>query len=224
MAGVIPAINGERAAEQIKKSKSVSAQQCGRRALGSRFARIDRRDYRMKQMAMGLDRFPVVYPLGCRRGPKLGKSARKKASLARWWFTAAYDAVRAIPMARSSIQGQGSKLLNEEVLMTEGNRQAWPRPLSGTSSGRLADAAQDGQKIPVADLHNLYDLTQVAGLIKQQTRPIGLPVRRCSTASNTRSTGSIPVRGTRCHHQDSDAGGSAGNSAFVCVRRSHDAA
>jgi hypothetical protein len=131
-------------------------------------------DYRMKRMAMGLEKVTGLTTHLDTIAELNDGSPSTRTPLARWWFTASYDAVVSDPDQNVfRFVGQGMKLLNEEVFVDrEGNRTG-----SGRSSANWDKFSQGFSKLlpkleekftVFADLHNLYDLTMVAGLIRQQ--------------------------------------------------------
>jgi hypothetical protein len=175
----MPTITGEKSqAEQIRadieERLGMQVVTTGGVPEGSRFARaIVDADYRMKRMAMGIDRVVGLYT-HLDAVADLTASGSRKTNLARWWFTPAYDGVECdSDESVFRLLGQGMKLLNEEVLVDDtGNRTGTGR--SGTHWDRFSQAftrmlPQLEQKHTVfADLHNLYDLTMIAGIVKKQ--------------------------------------------------------
>ena len=174
-----PAASNRREAEAVSANV---AQTLGLQAIwtagvppGSRFARamIDA-DYSMKRMAIGVEKV-IGLTTHLDGLVKLAQNQElSSAALARWWFTPAYDAV--LTDSNNTVfrfQGQGVRLLNEAVLVdAQGNR----RGTGQTSLQGDLFASSFTSKFPVlerrypvfADLHNLFDLMMVAGLIQQQ--------------------------------------------------------
>jgi hypothetical protein len=141
---------------------------------GSRFARaIVDADYRMKRMAMGLDRVAGLFT-HADAVANLTVQGSTKTNLARWWFTPAYDGIECdADETTFRLVGQGMKLLNEEVLIDEagartgtGKSNPWWDRFSQSFTRMLPQLEK--QYSVFADLHNLYDLTMVAGIVKKQ--------------------------------------------------------
>ena len=141
---------------------------------GSRFARaIVDADYRMKRIAMGIDRVPGLYT-HLDAVSDIITTGVKKTNLARWWFTPNYEGVECdADHTTFRLLGQAMKLLNEEELVDEsGNRTGTGH--SGAKWDRFSQAFT--QMLPqleknhtaFADLHNLYDLSMIAGVVKKE--------------------------------------------------------
>lgn len=141
---------------------------------GSRFAlTMVEADYRMKRMALGREKLPgVVSHLDTLT--RLTREDAHRGSLARWWFAPAYDEILSDPGKTTfRFVGQGIQLLNEEVLFDASGQRTglgrsnpdWDR-FSDTFTAKLPEIEK--QHPVFADLHNLFDLMMVAGLLRQQ--------------------------------------------------------
>lgn len=141
---------------------------------GSRFALVMiEADYRMKRMAIGIEKVSGL-DSNLEALIEMTESGNYQPNMAHWWFTPSYE-----PFLTNGdgtifkFQGQGVKLLNEEVYVDrQGNRsgagQASPQ-WDKFSQGFSQKFAKLEERFPVyADLHNLFDLMMVAGLIAQQ--------------------------------------------------------
>jgi hypothetical protein len=175
----IPAVNGtETQADEVRKEIQ---ERLGMQTVmtdgipaGSRFARaIVDADYRMKRMAMGLDKVAGLFT-HADAVARLTVSGSKKTNMARWWFTPAYEGVECdADETVFRLLGPAMKLLNEEVLVDEtGTRRG-----TGRSSPNWDQFSQNFTRMlpelekkntAFADLHNLYDLTMFAGIMKRQ--------------------------------------------------------
>jgi hypothetical protein len=131
-------------------------------------------DYRMKLVGMGLE--PGV--LGVRSYLDMvevppGESPPPMEVL-RWWFTLNYDAVKATE-ARDAFEmvGPGVKVLSENELLTErgervhtGDAKNLNRLFAQSFTKHFEELAR---KYPIyAELRNVFDLSLVAGLIRQE--------------------------------------------------------
>lgn len=166
----------ERFAEGIAKAYGLQTIQTGGVPEGSRFALVMiEADYRMKRIAVGLEKVAgVTSHLDVLSD--LAAQGAQGERMARWWFTPDYDAIRTNEAGTLfQLVGRGVKLQNEEVLIDrQGGRQGtgkasadWDR-FSDSFSQRFPELEA---KDPVfADLHNLFDLMMVAGLVRFQGR------------------------------------------------------
>lgn len=141
---------------------------------GSRFALVMiEADYRMKQMAMAQEHVSAL-PTHLDALVEATESGEYRPNLARWWFSPNYrpflcNAERTV----FKFQGQAVRLLNEEVLVdAQGNREGTGR--TSPQGDQFSQAftkrfPQLEERYPAfADLHNLFDLLMVAGLVRQQ--------------------------------------------------------
>lgn len=142
---------------------------------GSRFSLVMiEADYRMKRMALAEDRGPNVTSHLDVLARMVQEGVSRQNVLARWWFAPLYTAVRVDAEQKVfQFEGQAVQLLNEAVYLDRsGGRRG-----GGAAGPDWDEFARDftkrfpeiEQRFPVfADLHNLFDLMMVAGLIKQQ--------------------------------------------------------
>lgn len=141
---------------------------------GSRFSLVlIEADYRMKRMALGLEK---VLGLTSHLDTlvDLAEHGQSRPTLARWWFTPWYEPVLTSPdRAVFKLRGQALKVLNEEVFVEangarRGSGQSnpeWDR--FSVSFTKLLPSLET--TVPAfADLHNLFDLMMVAGLIRHE--------------------------------------------------------
>jgi hypothetical protein len=141
---------------------------------GSRFARVlVEADYRMKRMAIGIEKMPGL-PTHLDAVVEHTQAGDMDPTMARWWFTSQYE-----PFLTNADQtvfrfrGPGVRLLNEEMFVgRDGSLDGAGRPnrdwdrFSQTFTRLFARLET---QFPVfADLHNLFDLMVTAGLIQQQ--------------------------------------------------------
>ncbi|PHR96299.1 MAG: hypothetical protein COA78_28880 [Blastopirellula sp.] len=139
----------------------------------SHFARVlIAADYRMKRIAMNLDKSPV------RKIPSyinMLPSARAVTNMSpRWWLACNYE-----PLARSAdgmawqIRGQGVKAMTEDELITEDGQVQQTGKTSGIAQ-KWADKMTDnydelsGKDKVFGDLRNIMDMCVVAALIKKE--------------------------------------------------------
>lgn len=131
-------------------------------------------DYRMKRMALGLEKLTGVANhldsavLNIERGTPT-------TSMARWWFTPKYEGIAVDPTSTTfQLRGQGLQLLNEEMLVDASGK--------GKGTGRAVQqdrfSKQFTEQFPIierkhpcfADLHNFFDLMVLSALMKRQDR------------------------------------------------------
>lgn len=128
-------------------------------------------DYRMKRLALGVEKFSGLHS-HLDTLVSLAGTGSTTFNLARWWFTPNYRPVVASEDGTVyQIRGPALKLLNEEVMFDEsGNRRGtgrssedWDR-FSKSFTKQLP--TMETKILAFADLHNLFDLMLAAGLIK----------------------------------------------------------
>lgn len=141
---------------------------------GSHFARVMvEADYRMKRMALGKEKVPGLHS-HLDTLAELTARGEERDSLARWWFTPRYEAVLTNEdKTVFQFTGQGVQLQNEEVVFDAAGRRRglgasnpdWDK-FSSSFTKNFPDLER---RFPIyAELHNLFDLMMVAGLIRQQ--------------------------------------------------------
>lgn len=130
-------------------------------------------DYRMKRTAMGVESAPGVTS-HFDVVQEMTERNENRRTLARWWFTPAYDAVlRDEAGTTYSLEGPALRVLNEEVMVNDAGQR---RGTGASSANWDKFTTSFTEKLPqlekkvhaYADLHNLFDLMMFAALIKEQ--------------------------------------------------------
>ena len=161
------------AREKVARLIDVQTVRTGGVPDGSRFALVMiEADYLMKRVAMGLRKTPGI-KTHLDSLVALTDQGVGRPNLVRWWFTPSYE-----PFLTNEertifkLRGQALKLLNEEEFVdANGRRRGTGQPsaadeFSESFTDRLPKL--EAKMAPFADLHNLFDLMMVAGLIRKQ--------------------------------------------------------
>lgn len=139
---------------------------------GSNFAHVMvAADYRMKRLAMKLDKSPVR---GLASYLDLLRSAKQAKQTPRWWLACNYE-----PLGRShdglawQLRGQGVKVMTEESFIDQGNGLRGTGKTSAAAqqwADQITDsyAALAAEEPVFAALRNLMDMCVVAALIERE--------------------------------------------------------
>lgn len=124
-------------------------------------------DYRMKRLAMGMEKAPVA---GMPSFLQLGPNPRNM--FPRWWLATNYDALlRSEEGDAWQIRGQGVKVLTENTFFakTNGNAERVDRNAKRWADTMTEKYAELAEKLPIFhDLRNVMDLAVVSALIAEE--------------------------------------------------------
>lgn len=130
-------------------------------------------DYRMKRMAIGVDEVRGITSHFDSSKTRTREGSEENR-ISRWWFAPYYDKVlRNEEGTVFELQGQGMQLMNEEVFAAKqrdglvGSGRVDSDDEFAESFTKLLPQLERRYEI-FADLHNLYDLVMLAGIVRQQ--------------------------------------------------------
>lgn len=140
---------------------------------GSRFALVMiEADYRMKRLAMGLEKASGLFT-HLDSLVELTQQGQFNFSLLRWWFTPDYDPVlSSADGGIHKIRGQAVRLMNEEMAVAADGRRLGPAGAVGADKFSQSFTKQfrnlEASYAAFSDLRNLFDLMLVAAIVEQQ--------------------------------------------------------
>jgi len=204
----------------------------------TRFARVlVAADYRMKRLAMGIDKSPIR---GLPSFLSMIKSPKIKNMMPRWWLEDDYEAIHTDEEGLSfEIRGGGVKAMTEEdVVAADGTRSGTGKasPLAQKWADNMTKNYEAlSRKSPIfAELRNCMDLSVVAALIASEnlTERAGMDIDMLLDDSTIRlpqyaAAKQVPTivshKKIRGYHAFTASGGVSLNAWRVAARREQDA-